>query len=79
MTKQELNRDAKRLIKVVKSGDYRDSNLDVKEEVVKEFKRIYLADQEFTCLRPDLALKMVKINLSLRVFPLHTFGLRIEL
>lgn len=79
MTRQELNRDAKRLIKVIKSGDFRDDNLEVKEEIVNEFKRIYLADKEFTYLSPVLALKMVRINLSLRVFPLHTFGLNIEL
>ena len=75
MTKQELNRDCKRLIKnylkAVKSVNYYET---LENEIVPEFKRIYGADEGAECLSYDNFKALLRLNLILRVFPLHSFG-----
>lgn len=74
MTKQELNRDCRKLvihyIKGVGSGE-----LDAFE---KEFTRIYDADKEFTYLTPKNALNLIRINLTCRFKPLHLMGIHYD-
>jgi len=75
MTKQELNRDAKRLIARYKNGFTHDENHNVLPEFEKEFKRVYLADSSFEYLKAEHALALMRINMSLRLIPLHNFGI----
>ena len=73
MTKQELNRDCKRLVKQFKDGK------QYTDEFTAEFKRIYYADSGFEYLSPKNALSLIRINLSLRIIALHQMGLAYEL
>jgi hypothetical protein len=75
MTKQELNRDAKRLINRYKNNLVHDEKHNVLSDFEKEFKRIYFADSNFEYLKPEYALCMHRINQSLRLIPLHSFGI----
>jgi hypothetical protein len=82
MTKNELNRDIKRL----KSEIYRMSfeSLEtyykyIDTEARKEFKRLYYADQSFEYMNKNSVLIMFRLNLKHRFLPLHSFGLGIEL
>jgi hypothetical protein len=82
MTKQELNRDVKRLVKSIKSLD--NTNLDtyykqVNEIISKEFKRLYYADDSFSSLSANNIRMMLRINLKFRFIPFHNFGLNIDL
>jgi hypothetical protein len=81
MTTKELNRDCKRLITLFKKGHKYVYNEDssIKEEFIKELKRVYYADSNFEYLSPKNALGLMRINLSLRVIPLHQFGIGYEL
>ncbi len=79
MTKQELNRDIKRLWVRYEN---KDSELDVYEaleEMRQELKRLYYADDDFEYMNLRSIKIMIRLNLSLRVVPLHQFGLGIEL
>lgn len=82
MTKQELNRDTKRLAtKIIKLQAQKDSEKYFSElpAIEKEFKRIYYADQNFEYLNRANILRMFRINLKLRVIAFHQFGLMVEL
>ena len=70
MTKQELNRDAKRLINAYKEHRHRFS-----DKAVKEFKRIYYADRSFEYLTLANVKGLLRINLDLRIIELHQFGI----
>ena len=82
MTKNELNRDIKRL----KSEIYRMSfeSLEtylkyIETDAKKEFTRLYYADQQFEYINRTSVLIMLRLNLSHRFIPLHLFGNGIEL
>jgi len=79
MTKQELNRDCKRLIKdylkAVKSANYYEI---LESTILPEFKRIYGADPEAEYLSFDNFKALLRLNLILRVFPLHSFGNKVK-
>lgn len=82
MTKNELNRDIKRL----KSEIYRMSfeSLEtyykyIDTEARKEFKRLYYADDKFQYMNKTSVLIMLRLNLSHRFVVLHHFGIGIEL
>lgn len=73
MTKQELNRDIKRLSKhfaTDKAGT---------PEFEKEFKRLYYADSSFEYINLENLKAMLRINLRHRFIALHQFGLMINL
>jgi len=72
MTTQELNKAIKQICKRYNSGEYT-------EEFNKEFKRVYLADSDFQYIKPELALNLIRINMSRRIFPLHSFGIGYEI
>jgi hypothetical protein len=72
MTKRELNRDCRRLIRSYKENG--PQRFDT-----KEFKRIYYADRNFEYLTKNNALGLMRINLALRVIPLHNFGIDYEI
>jgi len=82
MTKQELNRDIKRL----KSEIYRMSFDDQKSyfdyidnQAKKEFTRLFWADKEFEYMNRTSILIMLRLNIRFRIIALQTFGLNIEL
>jgi hypothetical protein len=82
MTKNELNRDIKRL----KSEIYRMSfeSLEtyykyIDTEACKEFKRLYYADQSFEYMNKNSVLIMFRLNLKHRFVAIYHFGIGIEL
>jgi hypothetical protein len=75
MTAKELNQDAKKLINRYKNNLVHDENHSVLPEFEKEFKRIYFADSNFEYLKAEHALALHRINQSLRLIPLHNFGI----
>ena len=78
MTKQELNRDIKRLRKMAKEGkDY--SNMDTCPKFKAEFLRLYRADSSFEWMNRNSILTMVRLNNKHRIVPFHQFGLMIKL
>lgn len=77
MTAKELNRDIKRLGKLINTEkEYNEQLLFAHE---KEFKRLYNADREFKYMNAESIRIMLRINLRHRIIPLHQFGLDIEL
>ena len=71
MTKQELNRDVKRLA---------NKHIEMQEQdVIKEFKRLYYADSNFECMNLNSVKMMLRLNLRYRVIALHIFGININL
>jgi acid phosphatase class B len=89
MTKQELNRDIKRLAKNYKEHNSLDTSnwtdddwnrhYANEKEIKKEFKRLYYADDSFVSISKDNVLRLIRINVALRVVALHLFGINIEL
>ena len=81
MTKNDLNRDIKKL----KSEFYRIGfwNLEYQEKQMigleKEFKRLYNADSNFEYMNKDSILTMLRLNLKYRFIDLHLFGINIDL
>ena len=80
MTAAELNRDIKRLGNTVEKL-HQLNNQDIYfkeiETMVKpEFMRLYLADSQFEYMNKKSILIMLRLNLSLRIIPLHSFGLK---
>lgn len=81
MTKNELNRDIKKL----KSEFYRIGFWDLeyqeqqKPALIKEFKRLYDADRNFEYMNKDSILTMLRLNLTYRIIDLHLFGINIDL
>jgi len=74
MTKQELNRDIKRLVK--NSENITDKNRDAIE---KEFLRLYRADKTFEYMNLYSVKMMLRLNVRHRYIPLHQFGQQINL
>lgn len=71
MTKQELNRDVKRLA---------NKHIEMQEQdVIKEFKRLYYADSNFEYMNLNSVKMMLRLNLRYRVIALHIFGININL
>lgn len=71
MTKQELNRDVKRLA---------NKHIEMQEQdVIKEFKRLYYADSNFEYMNLNSLKMMLRLNLRYRVIALHIFGININL
>lgn len=76
MTKQELNRDCKRLLKLAIENS---RNLESEGQIRSEIQRLYCADREFRALNRQSILILLRLNLRYRAIPLHNFGLFIEL
>jgi len=75
MTAKELNRDCKKLIASFNRGEAYGAN---EAKFNSEFMRIYGADSGFRYLTAHNALCLMRINLSLRIVPLHQFGINFE-
>lgn len=91
MTNAELNRDVARLGRKVKN---RKRTLDAQatpitneqwkvldaeeEEIRKEIRRLYRADDTFEVLSRKSILTLLRLNLTYRAIPLHNFGLMIK-
>jgi len=71
MTKQELNRDIKRLA----NNHHSMEEADVKNEI----KRLYYADSTFEYMNLNSVKMLLRLNLRYRVISLHVFGLHIDL
>lgn len=85
MTKQELNRDIKRLWK--QYNQYKAKNGSnatneyfayIDENIKPELKRLYYADTSMKSLNADSLRYLIRLNLSLIVIPFHHFGLSID-
>jgi hypothetical protein len=63
-----LNRDAKRLVKRYLKGE-------TQGDFAAEFKRVYELDPEFIYLNISHAMNFMRINLSMRIIALHSFGI----
>lgn len=83
MTKQELNRDVKRLYNKYKANSGGEATNDyykwLDETIKPELKRVYYADDNFEYLTADNIKRIIRLNLSLRVIPFHQFGANINL
>src|SRR5574343_740679 len=81
MTKQEYNRDVKRLRKAVDGlGATTDEMWEYIDKTLKaEFIRLYDADRTFEYANKESVLTMLRINLRFRFIPLHSFGLWINI
>ncbi len=82
MTPKELNRDIKRLGSEIYRMSFEDQNeyfkyLDTTAR--KEFTRLAHADSECDYMNLTSIKIMLRLNLSHRFIPLHTFGLNINL
>ena len=71
MTKQELNRDIKRLYKNITPNN--------SEQFEEEFRRLYFADKSFEYTNLNNLKIMFRLNLRYRFIALHQFGLSIDL
>lgn len=78
MTKKELNSDCRRLILDFKKGKQYNKDHSINEDFKNEFMRIYYADSNFEYLTEKNALKLMRINLCLRLISLHFFGISYE-
>ena len=76
MTKRELNRDCKRLLKMAVKNS---QNSEIRENIRKEIYRLYLLDKYFCNMSKESILILLRLNLRYVVIPLHTFGIYIEL
>lgn len=82
MTKQELNRDIKRLNNSIKKLENKDNKVYfefIENEAKKEFKRLYHADSEFKYANKQSILIMLRLNVRHRFILFHQFGLMIEI
>lgn len=73
MTKQELNRDIKRLTKLV------GTDKEHTPEFEKEFRRLYYADSSMEYLNVESIKTLLRLNVRHRFIPFHQFGLMIEI
>lgn len=82
MTKQELNRDIKRLFNkyaAKRGGEATNEYFKwVDDEIKPELKRLYYADTSLKSLTADNLRRLLRLNLSLRVIEFHNFGLHID-
>lgn len=87
MTKQELNRDIKRLNRYIngirKAAEMMQDNTaffaDMEKVAKPEFTRLYYAADDFTALTKDSVLILLRLNLSHRFIAFHQFGNKIEI
>lgn len=79
MTKKELNRDCRRLIKKFKNNEHLDQQRNLSKDFEKEFKKIYGADKEFKYINPKYVLAFYRINQCCLIYPFHTFGIHFEI
>ena len=87
MTKRELNRDVKRLNNYIKgikkAAEMMQDNTayfkDIQGYAKGEFIRLIGADNSFESLSAESLRILLKLNLSHRFIPLHTFGIFIEI
>ena len=81
MTTKQLNADIKKLYANIKK--YKEANGSTYEyidNVAKaEFKRLYYADIKFEYMNKQSILIMLRLNLRHVFFPLHSFGILINL
>ena len=86
MTKQELNRDIKRLFNKAQNAlsnqtndEYHKLTSGRDSEVGKEFKRLLYADKEFKYMNKQSVCMMLRMNVRYVYEPLHLFGIHIEI
>lgn len=83
MTKNDLNRDIKRLFNQYKAnsgGEATSEYFKWIDTVVKpELKRLYHADTTLNSLNATSLKMLIRLNLLLRVIPFHQFGLYINI
>lgn len=81
MTKRELNRDVRRLAKLAKGlnneayNEDRKAYFELRDKVRAEVVRLHDADKTFKSHNKDSIITLMRLNHSLRVLPLHVFGL----
>jgi hypothetical protein len=82
MTKQELNRDIKRLFRnwrIASDGIATEEYFsEVEPKMKKEFQRLYFADSEFKYISRDNILRLVILNRRHRVIPFHQFATQVN-
>lgn len=80
MTKQELNRDIKRLYNNIEKAKNTPLFFEyIEKQAKKEFTRLLYASDDFSALSKKSVLILYRLNLRHRFIPLHTFGLNIKL
>lgn len=87
MTKQELNRDIKRLEKAIfkksqiidKTGSNDEYFKFISEVATPEFTRLFRADDEMEAMTKESIKIMLRLNLRHRFVPFHCFGICIDL
>ena len=82
MTKQELNRDIKRMYKSYFDKIYTLESNDffnwIEESLKPEYKRLYFADNNASVLTLDSLKRMMIIYSKIQVIPFHTFYIEIN-
>lgn len=86
MTPQQLNKDIKKLNKLVatisadtdKTNDLDKHFKRIDAEVKPEFIRLFHADREFKYMDRTSILIMLRLNIKLRIVAFHSFGLNID-
>lgn len=88
MTNSELNRDVKRLKNLINKTSEKmcmgtNDNTPyfdwLNTFVLKEFKRLYYADDKFEAMNKANILFMLRLNLRHRFIALHQFGINIDI
>lgn len=80
MTKQELNRDIKRLYNNIEKAKNTPSFFEyIDNNAKKEYTRLLNASDDFSALSKKSVLILYRLNLSYRFIPLHTFGLNAKI
>ena len=83
MTKQELNRDIKRLrttyLKAVAAANWDDNYQRVVDEIKPEFLRLYRADQNAEYMNYASFWFMYRLNLIHRLVDLHLFMIQMDI
>jgi hypothetical protein len=83
MTKQELNRDIKRLrstyLKAVAAANWDDNYQRVVDEIKPEFLRLYRADQNAEYMNYASFRFMYRLNLIHRFVDLHLFMIQMDI
>lgn len=82
MTKQELNREVKKLFreyyKLRAKNENTPEHWTETERMTKRLNDLYRADTSLNSLSRENVLRMLSLNVSLRAVPFHQFGLMIE-
>ena len=80
MTKQQLNRDIKRLkaaVNIMKDETIESFFPFVQDVVKPEFRRLYNADNTMKSLNADSIRTMLRLNVRFRIIEFHQFGIHI--